>query len=180
MTRVVPTIGQAVPGNFETAAFWNANVQAGLNFLLNPPLFAAYHSGTQSVANNDFTALMILDTETIDTEGGHSTTTNSQRYTCQVAGLYRLNGGILWPAGGTGARGAKFYFNGSVDVPGSENVIPPSATIGTFVSCRTSYVRLAVGDYVALGGFQNSGAALSTATPFGGSNTSLSAEWVSA
>lgn len=170
-------MGTAAPGNFETAAFWNANVQALGNFVLSPPLFVAYHAGVQSVANNTFVN-MLLDTEIIDTDGGHSTTTNSQRYTAQVAGVYEVNGAVSFTSGGTGIRGAKFLVNGVTSVPGSENTIAPAGSNASTVNAFTSYVRLAVGDYVSLWGYQNSGAALNTIVT-GDCSTNLSARWVS-
>lgn len=181
MTRVVPTMGQAIPGNYETGAFWNANTQALGNFLLSPPMFVGWYGGTPQTIPNATWTHMVLDTEVIDTEGGHDTTSNSQRYTCQVAGVYYLTGCIVFTAGGTGVRGAKFMVNTSTSVPGSEQVVAPLSTVATTIAATPSYARLAVGDYVEIFAYQSSGAGLATASNASGDYAcAMSCRWVSA
>lgn len=162
MPRTVPVMGTAIPGNYETAAFWNANVAALGNFMLNKPLFSGYLSTTQVVPSSGsaFTPV-VIDTETIDTDAGHSTTTNASRYFCQVAGLYRLTGSVALAAGGTGARGADFQKNG-VDILGSEQIVGPAPSFVTTISPVDTFVRLAVGDYVSLAALQTSGSNMNT------------------
>ena len=77
----VPIPAAEVPGNFITGALWNANVFNGLTFLLNPPLFAGYQTTGQSIPSGQSPVAITMDTETIDTYGGHSTTTNASRFT---------------------------------------------------------------------------------------------------
>jgi hypothetical protein len=176
--RTVPVMATEAPGGFLTGALWNANVKALGDFLSNPPVFSGYAVASQSIPNNTFTA-MSIDTEVFDSDGGHSTTTNTSRYTCQVAGLYLLSGEVVLPASGAGTRGAEFMVNGITAVIGSEQLCAPSPGFATTIAPTASYVRLAVGDYVQLMGFQNSGGAVSTST-VGAAMTSFAVEWVTA
>jgi hypothetical protein len=179
MPRLVPVMASEVPGNYVTGALWNANVKAAGDFLTGVPLFSAYAAAAQSVPNNVFTA-MSLDTEVFDTDGGHSTVTNTSRYTCQVAGIYLLMGVAVLPASGAGTRGAAIGLNGSTTgIIGSEQLLAPSPAFATTIAPTPTYQRLAVGDYVSLLGWQNSGAAISTVT-VGAAMTSFTAQWVSA
>jgi hypothetical protein len=123
---------------------------------------------------------MLIDTEVEDTENGHSTTTNSQRYTCQVAGLYLVSGQVCFAYNANGFRAAKLRLNGSADVIGSETSVVPvtSGSLTTTVPTVPAYVRMAVGDYVEMMGIQNSGANLGTANS-GANSTQLACLWVS-
>jgi hypothetical protein len=180
MPRVVPTVGQATPGSYITAAFWNAQVGAIGNWIVNPPRFSAYLASTSfKCADATFTPV-ILDTEVEDTEGGHSTTTNSQRYTAQVAGLYLVTGQVAFLANATGQRAAKLTVNGTTDVLGSEQLLTgQTANIVNTVSVNPSYVRLAVGDYVYMQAFQNSGTSGGLAlNSVGAAQTQLACLWV--
>lgn len=182
MARVVPTIGQAIPGNFDTAAFWNSNVQALGQFLLNVPRFSGSLAGTQTLTTNGTTFTSVLiDTETEDTDNGHNTASNSQRYTCQVAGLYLVTGSVCFANNTTGFRAAKLQVNGTTDVVGSENICLPitSGSLPTVVPVVPSYVRMNVGDYVVMQAIQNSGGNL-TLTTVGASQTVFAAQWVAA
>jgi hypothetical protein len=71
---VVPTMGQAVPGNFVTAAFWNNNVKALGDFLLSPPRFSIFATAAVSVASgNSIPVVLDMPGEALDTVAGHST-----------------------------------------------------------------------------------------------------------
>jgi len=186
LARTIPTMAQAVPGNFVTAALWNANVQALGNFVLAPPLFLAYASlpgasGGQSIPHNAFAAVL-FDTEVIDTEGGHSTTTNSQRYTFQVPGVYRIDGTATFTNNGTGFRAVKFELNttGATNgIAATERTAVAYSGFATSVSTST-ILRVNAGDYVSLNAYQNSGAALTLDTDSAGEYASnMMIQWLS-
>lgn len=129
--------------------------------LANPPLAKMRNSAGQSVANSTPTALT-WDTEDFDTAGGHSTSSNTSRYTCQTgtAGKYRVHGVAYWTGNATGVRETWLRVNG-VDVPGSMARMP-SATTGAMTAEQETIVQLAVGDYVEVFVQQTSGGALAT------------------
>lgn len=122
------------------------------------PTFAGasvYNSALQTIANNTYTALT-FNTEQFDTNAFHSTATNTSRFTIPTgySGKYLINGQVLADNNATGTRSFYFYKNGAgylytTNVQGS--TIEPSLT--------ASWVAdLAVGDYVELFYWQNSGA----------------------
>lgn len=168
----VPTLASEVPGNFLTSALWNAAVVNGLTFALNAPMFYGYQAVAQSIPNNAATAIT-LDSESIDSYGGHSTSSNTSRYVAQVPGWYLCAATTVFGANTTAGRGATVYKNG-VEVPGaagfSSGATPYSSATGMcFVYLNGS------GDYVEMWGYQNCGAALATNTTH---NSSFMVLWV--
>jgi len=175
----VPVPAQVSPGNYLTAALWNASVYNGMTFALNVPMFHAYQSSAQSISSGAWAAIS-LNTTTIDTYGGHSDTVNNSRYTAQVAGWYMVSGVAAFGANATGFRAAKVNVNGSTTLNGGNGYA--QNTGGTFNCPATSPVRpvyLNVGDYVELYGFQNSGGAISTTT-LGELASALTVVWLHA
>lgn len=157
----IPTLTAPTVSNYDTGAWWNANVRDMLTYGLNPPIFCGTQTTTQSVSNNAWTALA-FDTEQADTYGGHLTTSNTSRYVAQVAGWYTVCGVSVWGANATGSRGARLHINGSV-IQGSSQLIA-TVTTGSLTGVCTPVraIQLAVGDYVEVAGYQSSGGALST------------------
>lgn len=154
----VPILASVAPGAFITAAQRNADIVNGVGFLLAPPVFSAYASTTQSVANNTPSPIT-LDTEVADSYGGHSTVTNTSRYIAQVAGYYVAVGSVTFGSNASGIRTAQIYKNGVV-VPGGYF----AGSAGSF-NCSAigiTVVSLAVNDYIEVWGNQSSGGALST------------------
>lgn len=143
----------------ESAAFLNS-IRDALNFLTNRPRAALYQATAQSVANATWAATT-FDQTLFDNYGGHSNSSNNSRYTAQVAGWYSLRCGGGWATGSAGGgRGSGIYKNGAfytagAAVAGSTNVIASTPV--------SKDVFLAVGDYVELFVWQNSGGALNTA-----------------
>lgn len=162
----IPTIPTESPGNFWTSALWNANVLGGLNYLFAPVRFVAYSSTTQSLSSGTAAIPLTLDTEIVDSDGGHSNTTNPSRYTCQTAGLYVVAGAATFTQNSSGTRTVQILHNGG-GVPGAAIQASPSSSNGTGVSSFV-VVPLAVGDYVEVAAWQNSGSTLTT------SNSALS------
>lgn len=158
----VPTPSQVSPGNYMTAALWNASVYNGLTFALNVPCFHGYQSASQSIASNTWSAIS-LNVTTMDSYSGHSDTTNNSRYTAQVSGWYMVSGVVAFGANATGFRAAKVNVNGTTLLNAGNGYA--QNTGGTFscpVTTPNRPVFLNSGDYVELYGFQNSGGALST------------------
>lgn len=180
MPRTVPVMATEVPGNYLTGALWNANVKSLGDFTTNKPVFSAYATTAQSIPTGAFTPVN-LDTEVFDFDAGHNPAVNPSRYVCQVAGLYLLTGEVVFPTGGTGVRGAMFALNGgtTTGIIGSEQLTAPNATFATTVAPTATYARLAVGDYVSICGYQNTGSALSTTT-VGAAMSTFNVEWISA
>lgn len=169
----VPVPSYEVPGSFITGALWNANSN-GLTFLLTRPAFFGYQSTVQSIASNASVAIN-LDTESIDSYGGHSTSSSNSRYVAQLPGWYWVQGTVNFNANTTAGRCAFIMKNGST-VPGAFGAAA-GATPYTAVSASCFVYLNGLGDYVELWGYQNCGSALSTSS-VNGQTSSLSALWI--
>lgn len=128
------------------------------------PQARVYNSGAQTVNNVTATALT-FDTERYDSGTSteqHSTSSNTSRLTCRVAGLYAIGGCLHFEEDATGERFASVRVNGSTEIAQAQVKASTTAGFGTQVTVNTQY-RLAVGDYAELVASQNSGGALDTA-----------------
>jgi hypothetical protein len=133
-----------------------------------------FNSGNLTITNNTITAVT-WDSETFDTDGFHSTSTNTNRITIPSgkAGYYRISSDVSWQSNTTGARETRIRKNGSVIFYNYQ-----SFASGEFVMGNNIIVNLAETDYIELVVFQTSGGNL---TLYGGSTLSqLSAEFLGA
>ena len=161
----VPIPASVVPGSYITGALWNANVQNGLSFLLNPPFAYLVQATAQSVANATYAAIL-FDTEVQDTYGAHSNTTSSSRYTAQVAGTYYVRGLVSFATNATGIRLATLGKNGSYTGQSGMTAAFPTQSTTNGYAITEGFVQLNAGDYVELFGYHTAGAALSTAVAY--------------
>lgn len=177
MARTVPASASEAPGNFLTGALWNAQVKALTDFVTGAPSAQLYASTAQSVPDGTGATILALDSEVWDSDGGHSTTTNTSRYTVQVAGKYLVLGTMTFGNNTSGIRGVGINVNGN-SVRGSTVQSTTLPTANTWVGQANTVIQCAVGDYIEMYCFQTSGAALSTnpSTKFG---PALVVLWVS-
>jgi hypothetical protein len=169
----IPVPTTAAPGNFLTSALWNAQVRDAIGFVLNPPVFFGYSTATIALSAGVFTAIG-MDTEVIDSYGGHSTVTNTSRYVAQVAGVYEVIGGASLTSTTGNLFAAYIGKNGSTTIPGSEIETPPMSSHFNGISTPPTMVQLNVGDYVET--YVLASAATSTAN--GGPWCTLSVKFV--
>lgn len=115
----------------------------------------------QPLTNNTYTPIT-FGTEDIDSHAGHDTGANTSRYTAPRAGRYQLSGGVGFDVSAGGFRATRWTKNGVV-IDGSGITLPNNGS-GTYcpIPARTLMVTLALGDYVELIGWQNSGGTLNT------------------
>lgn len=125
---------------------------------LRPPTVQLRQSVAQSIPAGSPTGLL-FDIEELDTHGMHSTASQTSRIIPPVAGWYRVAGSVTYVAGTTNRRGANWAVNG-VAIYGTINN-PMLASI-TIVDAPNVLVKLNVGDYLELQGYQDTSAALST------------------
>ncbi len=133
----------------------------------------------QIVANAAWTtatwATITFTSEGIDSASGHSTSTNTSRYTCVHTGWYHVIGGIAFAANGTGARGARLAVNGTaLDRRVMVQAVTPTYTTEIEINRRIS---LTAGDYVELQGFQASGGNLATSYTAGAEGSFLAVRY---
>lgn len=179
MTRTVPVAATQAPGNFITSALWNAGVKGLSDYITAVPRFKGYSLSAQAITTGGSGSpnAVALDSSLLDSDGGHSNTTNNSRYVAQVAGLYLVIGTAPFVANTTGYRGAAIDVNGAQ--PNSSAVQSPGGSVSVTWVVQVSIVApLNVGDYVELQAWQNSGAnlALQSTTAF---CPSMSVYWLS-
>lgn len=119
------------------------------------------NSTTQSIPNNTNTVLT-WDTEVYDTDGFHSTSSNTSRLTIP-AGVtrVRLTSMTVFDVNATGFRQAVFLKNGSPAFPGRGGTSSPGITgSGVYVLMVSPILEVTAGDYLEVRAYQNSGGAL--------------------
>ena len=131
-------------------------------------------SANQSILNATGT-LISFDTESFDTNGFHDNVTNNTRFTIPTgyAGKYLVTGILVWAANASGQRVNYILKNGSLlHLTSAQPLSAGGATTAAIVS---QVIDLAVGDYVELQCYQDSGGALNmTGTNSWDTNFSIS------
>jgi hypothetical protein len=135
----------ATTGNFVTSALWNAQVRDASAFFAGVPVFSGYAAVTQAINGGNNWVPLLIDSESADNYGGHSTTTNTSRYTVQLAGTYLVFGSVAWSASATGDRRIQITQNGTAQL-GSANSFDPSQVVLAAQQTMT-VATAAVGDY---------------------------------
>jgi hypothetical protein len=163
-----------VTGQVVTAAQLNANLRDAINFLIAPPLFVGRQTVAQSVNTAAWTALA-LDAEDKDSDGMHSTVTNTSRATAQTQGWYDLQytGGFAADASTNTLRAVAYHVNGA-NRAGKTQTFNDGTDIALTGGAS---VFLNVGDYTEAAVFQNRGSALNTASQDG--NPRFQVRWIS-
>lgn len=176
---IVPVFRTWVAGEIVTAAYMNTNIRDAGNFFVAVPLAVLRQTVAQSFPTGAFTALL-LDTEDIDRDGGHSTVTNTSRYTAQTSGWYSFQGSINFAVSTVGQRTIVFRPNGGAATTYKNKMqIPMAGTVGTgsIVTSATFFMN-GTTDYVEVLGYQNTAGALLTWVTDEG-NPSMNVRWVS-
>jgi hypothetical protein len=116
-------------------------------------------SSVLAIANDTLTAVT-FDTETFDTDGYHSTVTNTSRVTIPTGkgGYYLLSSSTYWDSNSSGFRRIRYLINGSTS---ALNTYTPGTSNANSTQNHT-VVKLTAGDYVEMLVSQNSGGSLNT------------------
>lgn len=171
----VPSLAAPVVGNPLSQSYLTGQMYNALSFLLNPPLFQGYQAtGNQSVNGSAIT----MDSETADTYNGHSTTTNTSRYTAQVAGYYLVWGGVCVNGATSQTEINVWVTKNGTEVTGTRDVDVANSSHTYSIVSIPQQVFLNIGDYVEL----YASADGTTPTTHGGTTqtSSLNALWVHA
>lgn len=171
----VPSPITWVTGVVVTASQLNTNIRDALNFFITPPLCVMRQVTGQSVGGGGYTAVT-WDTEDIDRDGGHSTVSNTSRYTAQTAGWYDIQSTLVWPLSMTGNWvGTVLQINGLSASRYAKATAPVASGFNVATTTGTT-LFLNVGDYVDTMA-ANGGSTATLATSDGASRTAL--RWVS-
>jgi hypothetical protein len=117
-----------------------------------------YHNAAQSIPNTTLTALA-FNSERYDTDGLHDTVTNNSRLTCTRAGIYLITGSLAYGTAAAGVRQSYIRLNGSTLLVAVNAGVTAGTTVAAVHNPTTLY-QLAVGDYVELVAYQDTGGAL--------------------
>lgn len=123
----------------------------------------------QSIPNSTWTGLT-WTTEVSDTDGFHSTSVNTSRFTVPagMGGKYLVSGNCaLSTASATGARSMSILKNGTTFY--GINGFHPQTTVGEQYGATSAILDLVPGDYVEVAVYQTSGGALNTTAQVYGS-----------
>ncbi|MFE9372242.1 hypothetical protein ACFYM2_21080 [Streptomyces sp. NPDC006711] len=161
MGRTVPVAVTESPGNYDTAALFNAQVRDLNNFALAPPVFFGYATTSQSIPGSNVMVGLNLDTEVLDADGGHSTVTNTSRYTPTVPGLYLVLGSVGWPNTTAGDRRLQIGLNGG-GVIGSGTSFDPVNAVTSGQQALAFVTANGSTDYIEVMAAQASGGSLNT------------------
>ncbi len=117
----------------------------------------AYNSVNLSINNATPTALT-FDSERFDTDGIHSTASNTGRLTCVTAGKYVITGHVQFDNNATGFRTISIRLNAGATIIAAQ---ASNAVNGDSTNLSITVIYdLATNDYVQLYVYQNSGVAL--------------------
>lgn len=160
MPRTVPSLSLQNPGNFVASALWNSGPKAMGDFYTAPPMFRGRQATFQTTTTAVWAA-MNFDAEDVDTDNGHSTSTNNSRYICQVAGWYWVSGYAAWTnAGAQAVIFCAIAVNGTIKLGTGQELQKTNADYGSL--CASGMVNLKVNDYVETWGRQDTGGNLNT------------------
>jgi len=132
---------------------------------------SVYKSSAQSIAN-DTQVILTWDSENFDTDGFHSTTTNTSRLTVPAgkAGKYICTGNITFNSASTGAHVGQIRVNGNGRQITNHTAI---ANVEGQTVSNAIILDLAVGDYVEMWVIHHNGGNLDTQSGVANSNFSL-------
>lgn len=168
----VPVMSTVSAGGIGTAALWNSQVRDTGNFFLNTPHAILRETAAQSIATSTDVAVT-FSIEDADTDSGHSTVSNTSRYTAVTAGTFKVDCSGAVVANATGRVELHIRTNGTTDLcQTSQN---NSAATAAHLAIGTE-VFLNVGDYIEMILWQNSGGALNTSIAKG--NPRMAVRWM--
>lgn len=140
------------------------------------PVCVMRQTVAQSIANNTSTAVT-FDVEDVDYDNGHSTVTNTSRYTAATAGWHHVDYIASFASNAANGRSCYLRINGTTDVTGSwvSDQTPASAVAAGVAGSRLVFLN--AGDYLELMVNQGSGGALNTSVVAGNAQSSMCVEW---
>lgn len=144
------------------------------------PYVHAYQTVSQNLTNIT-PAPITFTNELIDSISGHSITTNTSRYTPNVAGWYESHGAVVVAASATGMLVAQFRKNGALvtgspyeaDLSSNQAFAFNAATMASTIYCNGS------SDFIELWANQNSGGTVATAINATEGGSFMICRWVS-
>ena len=146
-------------GSVLTATLFN-QVQENVRNYRVPPLCILRKTATQSMTNGGFTSITFGSAEeTYDTDGMHSTSTNTARITPTTAGVYLLTGSVYMSATPSAGMALRVFKNGTTSLVYSDH---PAASSAAGIAVSVMEYMNGSTDYVTLDAFYSHSGALTT------------------
>jgi hypothetical protein len=139
---------------------------------------SVFNTAAQSIANNTNTALT-FNSENFDTDGYHSTTTNTSRLTIPTGknGYYLITANFVFALNATGNRDMFFAKNGTA----LRYAFSPIASSATYTGMALTFIaNLVATDYIELWVNQTSGGNLNADTTSGGGTFAFQMQYLGA
>lgn len=174
----VPSFRTWVAGEIATAAFFNTNVRDAGNFFLSVPIGEFRQTVSQNFTSSVGTALN-FDTEDVDNDNGHSTVSNTSRYTAQTQGRFQVSGGISYAShADSNVRQVEIDLNGA-SVSGSDQAVVGFSADNCRIATRVKQIFMnGSTDFVTIVGFQASGVTLATVVSGAAQQPNMNVRWV--
>ena len=182
MPRTAPVSVVEAPGSYLTGALWTAQVKAIIDFMAGSgvngvPRFKGWASTSQSIVTGATDTPITLDSEDWDSDNGHSTSTNTSRYTIQVAGTYRIIAVGGFTTNAVGNRKLGINVNGA-NARGA-SVQQVSMASNSWIGAVAVELALVVGDYVEMVMWHTSTTTPLTTAQSVGFGPAMSVCWIS-
>ena len=173
----IPSFRTWVAGEIATATFFNSNVRDAGNLFLAVPIGEFRQTVTQNITTSVGTAIN-FDTEDVDNDNGHSTVTNTSRYTAQTAGRFQVSGGVSYAShADSNVRQVEIDLNGA-SVSGSDQAVVGFSADNARIGTRVKQVFMnGSTDFVTIVAFQASGITLATVVT-GAQQPNMNVRWV--
>lgn len=117
-----------------------------------------YNTGNQALATGVYTAIT-FDSERYDTDGMHSTSSNTSRITINQDGKYHVGACVSYAPHVTGQRFVTIYLNGTTYIAYTRPV--SDAADGSYTTLACDY-QFSAGDYIEVRMYQNTGGNLNS------------------
>jgi hypothetical protein len=171
----IPTLYDFTALDNPTAAKLDSIKALGDFLLTLRPLAQLRQQATQNLTTGVWTPIIFgASSEDLDRDGGHSTASNTSRYTGLTPGWYKFSGGVEIAGDTGGHRFAAFGKNGTF--PGTlttgrgfQGAPPAGAGTSAAAAGPVLFQLNGTTDYVELFGMQNSGGTVATSLALGGS-----------
>ena len=175
----IPSTLTAAVGNKIKASDWNTYERDAISFVTtNRPIAYVYQGVAQSIPNANVLTAITMDSETLDRDNQHSTSSLTSRVVIGgTLGWYRVTGTVCYATLATTpatSRRALIQLNGAAT--GGYSIIGAGQSL-TSVTATTIVQATASTDYVELYGAQDSAGALNTVVS-GTFRSFLLVEWI--
>jgi len=123
---------------------------------------SVYRNTSQAVANNTWTAVT-FPSEYLDTDTMHDTSTNTDRVTVPVAGIYMISSACTFDTSATGVRQITYSLNGTATgdfIDGTVSKADAASASSTSLAGVAFIQRLAASDIIRMFAYHTAGASL--------------------